>query len=395
MLTMEKPASTSLQRGFPQAEFEQRTSRVQAAMHQARLDALLVTTEPEVRYFSGFHTQFFESPTRPWFVVVPLEGKPIAVIPEIGLAGMQATWLDSIHTWPSPQPGDDGISLLASVLNALPTRFGQLGLPLGPESILRMPAADVKTLADAISLEVADCAQMLLSLRFIKSRAEIEKVRRACEITSEAFAALAQNMAVGDTEIEIGRRLRIDLLQRGADNTPFLVAGSGPGGYDSIIMGPTEKRLAPGDVLIIDTGTVYDGYFCDFDRNFAFGQLAEDAQRANEALYRATDAGFATARPGVPMSEVWSAMWQVLEAGGALGNSVGRMGHGLGMQLTEWPSVRPDDYTVLEAGAVITLEPGMTFAPGRQLVHEENIVITQDSAEYLTHRANPEMPVVS
>ena len=88
-------------------------------------------------------------------------------------------------------------------------------------------------------------------------------------------------------------------------------------------------------------------------------------------------------------------MWQVLEAGGALGNSVGRMGHGLGMQLTEWPSVRPDDYTVLEAGAVITLEPGMTFAPGRQLVHEENIVITQDSAEYLTHRANPEMPVVS
>ena len=387
--------SASLQRGFPQAEFEQRTSRVQAAMHQARLDALLVTTEPEVRYFSGFHTQFFESPTRPWFVVVPLEGKPIAVIPEIGLAGMQATWLDSIHTWPSPQPGDDGISLLASVLNALPTRFGQLGLPLGPESILRMPAADVKTLADAISLEVADCAQMLLSLRFIKSRAEIEKVRRACEITSEAFAALAQNMAVGDTEIEIGRRLRIDLLQRGADNTPFLVAGSGPGGYDSIIMGPTEKRLAPGDVLIIDTGTVYDGYFCDFDRNFAFGQLAEDAQRANEALYRATDAGFATARPGVPMSEVWSAMWQVLEAGGALGNSVGRMGHGLGMQLTEWPSIRPDDYTVLETGAVVTLEPGMTFAPGRQLVHEENIVITQDGAEYLTHRASPEMPVVS
>jgi Xaa-Pro aminopeptidase len=364
-------------------------------MHQARLDALLVTTEPEVRYFSGFHTQFFESPTRPWFVVVPLEGKPIAVIPEIGLAGMQATWIDSIHTWPSPQPGDDGISLLASVLNALATRFGRLGLPLGPESVLRMPAADVNTLTDAISFEVADCAQMLLSLRFIKSTAEIEKVRRACEITSEAFAALAQNMAIGDTEIEISRRLRIDLLQRGADNTPFLVAGSGAGGYDSIIMGPTEKRLAPGDVLIIDTGTVYDGYFCDFDRNFAFGQLAEDAQRANEALYRATDAGFATARPGVPMSEVWSAMWQVLEAGGALGNSVGRMGHGLGMQLTEWPSIRPDDYTVLETGAVVTLEPGMTFAPGRQLVHEENIVITQDGAEYLTHRASPEMPVVS
>ena len=87
-------------------------------------------------------------------------------------------------------------------------------------------------------------------------------------------------------------------------------------------------------------------------------------------------------------------MWSVLEAGGALGNSVGRMGHGLGMQLTEWPSVRAGDDTPLSPGAILTLEPGMTFAPGQQLVHEENIVITEEGAEYLTVRAPLEMSMV-
>ncbi|MBT3972588.1 MAG: M24 family metallopeptidase, partial [Acidiferrobacteraceae bacterium] len=61
---------------------------------------------------------------------------------------------------------------------------------------------------------------------------------------------------------------------------------------------------------------------------------------------------------------------------------------------TEWPSIHPDDQNVLEPGAVITLEPGMIFAPGRQLVHEENIVITENGAQYLTRRAPPEIPVI-
>ena len=179
-----------IERGFSPAEFEQRTATVQSLMHDARLDAVLVTTEAEIRYFTGFHSQFFESPTRPWFVVVPAEGKPIAVIPTIGESGMAATWIDDIHTWPSPRPADDGISALASTISSLPTCHGRLGMPLGPESLLRMPAGDAKKLADAIPHEVVDCAEMLLRQRFVKSPAEIEKIRRACQITSDAFEAL-------------------------------------------------------------------------------------------------------------------------------------------------------------------------------------------------------------
>jgi len=119
-------------RGFPQAEFEARTATTQQWMLDIKLDALIVTTEAEIRYHTGFHTQFFESPTRPWFLVIPAEGKPIAVIPTIGESGMQATWIDQVHTWPAPRPADDGVSLLQSTIKDLPRRFGRVGMPMGP-----------------------------------------------------------------------------------------------------------------------------------------------------------------------------------------------------------------------------------------------------------------------
>ena len=87
------------QRGFSQSEFEKRTERAQRKMNEEKLDAILLTTEPNVRYFSGFLTQFWQSPTRPWFLIVPREGGLIAVIPEIGRTGMESTWVSDIRTW--------------------------------------------------------------------------------------------------------------------------------------------------------------------------------------------------------------------------------------------------------------------------------------------------------
>lgn len=359
------------------------------------LDAILITTEPDVRYYTGFFTQFWQSPTRPWFVLLPLVGKPIAVIPEIGAAGMASTWVDAIHTWPAPRSDDDGISLLAGVIATLPKRFGRMGVPLGHESSLRMPAGDYPRLLQKMPpAEIIDVSLLLHQVRYVKSPAEIEKIHHICELTSDAFAALPLSLKAGESERQNCHRMLIDLLERGADGTPYLIAGSGPGGYDSIIMGPTDRILEKGDVLIIDTGSTFDGYFCDFDRNFAFGNADDDLRRAYDVVYQATDAGFSVAKPGATTSDIWAAMWSVMEAGGALGNSVGRLGHGLGIELTEWPSNTAEDQTVLEPGVVLTLEPGMEFAPGKQMVHEENIVITENGAEYLSRRAAPELPVI-
>lgn len=383
-------------RGFDLAEFEGRTQRAQRLMVEQNIDALLLTTEPNVRYFSGFHSQFWESPTRPWFLIVPLEGRPIAVIPEIGVAGMADTWIEDIRCWPAPQPEDDGISLLTAALSEQAKRFGRIGVAQGHETHLRMPLADFARLKDRLgNLEIADSTQILRQLRNIKSPAEIEKIRYACQITSDGFEALPSLARIGDSERDACRKLRLDLLVRGADNSPYMIAGSGQGGYDNIIMGPTDRVLSKGDILIIDTGTTFDGYFCDFDRNFAFGPPTDEAKQAHDVVYRATEAGIEAANPGATTSDLAAVMWAILEAGGALGNAVGRLGHGLGMQLTEGPSHKPGDDTLLEPGMVITIEPGMEFAPGKLMVHEENIVITEAGAELLSRRAPPEMPVIS
>ncbi|MGI9310879.1 MAG: M24 family metallopeptidase [bacterium] len=393
-------APSSPPRGFPQDEFAARTEVLQRAMHRHRLDAVLLTTEPNVRYFSGFFTQFWESPTRPWFLLVPARGKPTAVIPEIGRSGMERTWIDDIRAWPSPRPCDDGVSLLIDCCTRLPRRFGRIGMTLGAESVVRMPPNDLTALRDALlnqvaaKFEMVDAAELIHRQRMIKSPLEIEKIRHICELASASFEALPSFIEDGISEREICRRMRIDLLARGADATPYMIAASAPGGYDSVIMGPSDRHPARGDVLIIDTGSVWDGYFCDFDRNFAFGFAPDETHRANDTVWRATGAGFAAASPGATTSDVWRAMNEVLVAGGSLGNEVGRLGHGLGMQLTERPSNTRDDRTELAPGMVLTLEPGMTFAAGRQIVHEENIVVTEDGAQYLSRRAAPELVVL-
>ncbi len=383
-------------RGFTQSEFEARTERAQQMMRADEIDAMLLTTEAHVRYFSGFLTQFWQSPTRPWFLLIPLKGKPIAVIPTIGVAGMQHSWVDDIRSWSSPQPQDDGISLLLSTIRELPRRFGRLGMTLGKESYLRMPARDYRHLeAELTNMELTDCAELMLQLCSKKSTAEVEKIRYVCELTSDSFNALPGFARLGQSEREIVRTMRVDLLGRGADHTPYIVSASGKDGYGDIIMGPGDRKPESGDVLIIDTGTVYDGYFCDFDRNFAFGHASDKSRQAYQTVFRSTDAGLEAARHGATTTDVWQAMWSVLEAGGAQGNDVGRMGHGLGAQLTEWPSLTASDNTSLEAGMVITLEPGMEFEPGKLMVHEENILITDSGAELLSKRAAAELPVIT
>ncbi|MBT3807405.1 MAG: aminopeptidase P family protein, partial [Desulfobacula sp.] len=327
-----------LERGFEDSEFEMRTLRAQKMMAEHKLDAIFLTTEPNVRYFSGFFTQFWESPTRPWFLIVPLTGKPIAVIPEIGASGMAATWIDDIHTWASPNPADDGISLVADILNNIPCRYGRIGATLGMESYLRMPFNDFMDLSSRLKdTAFVDIATQIHRLRSIKSKAEIEKIRKACEIAHIGFANIPDHARIGQTERDICKQMRIDMLHAGADIIKYLISGSGPDGYDSIIMGPTDRQLNMGDVLIIDVGAVYDGYFSDFDRNFAFGRPSDATLKAYTAVYEATDAGFKAARPGATTSDVYTAMWSVMEQAGALGNDVGRLGHGLGIQLTEWP----------------------------------------------------------
>lgn len=382
-------------RGFTKEEFATRTERAQAHMAAKGLSGLLLMTEAELRYFSGFHTLFWQSPTRPWFLFVPASGKPIAIIPEIGAALMRQTWVEDIRTWNAPQPHDDGISLLTDLLTPLARTGAKVGLMKGHETALRMPLGDYEQLLAGLpGLQFTDATGIVRALRMVKSEAEIEKLTHICNIGSNTFARLPDFAHEGMPLEEVFRAYRVEALSQGADDVPYLVGGANLGGYQDVISPPSRRPLQSGDILMLDTGATWDGYFCDFDRNFAITRADDLSRRAYDVLWRATEAGLATALPGMRCHELFHAMQVVISEMNDQVGDIGRFGHGLGMQLTEWPSHAAFDDTLIEENMVLTLEPSLSYGDGRIMVHEENIVVRANGAELLSHRAAPELPVI-
>lgn len=380
---------TSPTRGFPVEDYQQRVKAAQDHMAQADLDVLLLTTEPEVRYFTGFLSRFWESPTRPWFILLPQTGAPVAVIPSIGAHLMGQTWIDDIRTWRSPNYDDDGITLLADTIGELLPHNGKIGVPSGIESHLRMPLTCWEALKSTIEPHVmVSDHDIMRTLRMIKSKREIEKIRAACAVADRSFARVQEIARAGVYVEDVFRQFQILCLEEGADWVAYLAGGAGPGGYGDVIAPAASKPLEDGDVLMLDTGVVFDGYFCDFDRNFAVYDVSRAVDNAYARLLEATDRAFALARPGITAAELFHCLNRIV-AGGEV---AGRLGHGLGMQLTEWPSLIAADQTVLMPGMVLTLEPGIEINPGQTLVHEENIVITETGAEYLSTPAPQRLP---
>ena len=381
-------------RGFPVAEFQARTARIQATMADHDLAALLLTTEPHIRYFTGFLTRFWESPTRPWYLVVPATGDPIAVIPSIGAHLMGQSWISDIRTWAAPDYTDDGIGMLADTVRQMVPDKGQIGIPDGMETHIRMPLADLNRLKLQIGRRdiVTDHGAMRRA-RLVKTDAEIGKIEHACAIAGRGFARVPEIASAGVPLETVFRKFQMLCLDEGADWVPYLAGAAGQGGYGDVISPATETPIAQGDVLMLDTGLVWDGYFCDFDRNFSVGAPSSAVQSAHHRLIDATHAGHAAARPGATAADLFHAMNTVLTGGEGV-SEAGRLGHGLGMQLTEWPSLIPADDTVLEPGMVLTLEPGITLPDGQIMVHEENIVIRDGTADYLSLAAASDIAVL-
>ncbi len=379
---------------FPAAEFRGRIARMQAEIAVSGIDALLLTTAPDIFYVTGFLTRFWESPARPWFVLVPGAGDPVAVIPAIGEDLMRRTWLTDIRTWASPNPADEGVTLLADAIAGLVPRSGRLGVPMGTETHLRMPLGDYLRLVPLIApRNVVDGTAPLHRTREIKTAAEAARLREVCQIAARAFARVPEIAGPGQPLDGVFRGVQALCLQEGADWVSYVAGGAGQGGYGDVISPAEARPLVQGDLLMLDTGAVRGGYFCDFDRNWAIGRADDTLRRAHDTLFAATEAGIDAARPGATAQDVHAAIAARIRADGAepLG---GRLGHGLGISLTEWPSFIPGDHTVLRAGMALTIEPGLQIAPGRIMVHEENILLNDAGPELLSPRAPADLPVL-
>ena len=384
----------TLDYGFSTEEFEIRFERAQELLYKNKLDALLITIPSNLRYFTGIDTNFWESPTRPWFLVVPLFGNPIAIIPEIGEKLFKKTFIKDIHTWPSPNLKGDDISPLKSLLETLPSRFGAIGAELGKEMSIRMPTIDFKLLQDNFKFDIVDGASLIWALRSVKTLNEIKKIEKVAQIVSEVFCVLPTFISASDSERDVAKKVTKEILKGGVDSIPYLPVVSGRGGVSQIIGNPTDKLISSGDFLFIDTGATFDGYFCDFDRNFAIGTASDELKRSNEILWHATEEGIKNLVPGAKTQDVWKKINKKIEDFGFLVRGEGRYGHGVGLQLTEPPSISSFDNAIIQENMVLTIEPSIEYKPGKIIVHEENVFVSKDGPILLTKRAPRELPII-
>jgi len=147
---------------------------------------------------------------------------------------------------------------------------------------------------------------------------------------------------------------------------------------------PTERKLAAGDLLVIDWGASAAGYFADITRTFAVGEVEEELAKVHRIVQEANAAGRAAVRAGATCGSVDDAARSVIQAAGYGEYFIHRTGHGLGMEIHEEPYMRAGNEMVLEPGMTFTIEPGI-YLPGRGGVRiEDNMVVTEDGGESLT-----------
>ncbi|WP_407151111.1 M24 family metallopeptidase [Bradyrhizobium sp. ORS 86] len=389
---------------FSQREYEDRVEQARRLMKQYAFDALLVTSEYNLRYFVGEISSTPHQTTRPRFLLIPLSGDVVGIVPTgIEEFYKETTWVKNCRSWPSPNPEDEGISTLIKAFRDLLPKHAKIGTELGAESRLGMPVADFLRLVDAIKPQTfADASDPIFTpLRMIKSPAEIDRIRIVNRIVSEAFDNLAPKLRHGMTERDACRLFELECFTRGADKTTRIQGVSGRGGYTRYYGAPSDKVLSDEDLLFIDAGCLFDYYWSDFDRHYSFGAPDPHTENAYRVVWDATEAGIAAVKPGIPICDVFAAMSDVLSGSKNRGKAttIGRMGHSMGLWMPEPPSVHPDDKTILEPGLVINIEPSTAYpsyfdGSPKVMVHEEVVVVTDNGVELLTSRAPRTIPVV-
>jgi Xaa-Pro aminopeptidase len=248
-----------------------------------------------------------------------------------------------------------------------------------------LPYALYRALSEAGVDAVPTSAGHVESLRAVKDGDEIACMRRAAALSDEVFAALAEERFSGRSESELAWWIERSFREAGAEGVSFeAVVGAGATAASPHAV-PGDEPIEAGVLVVVDAGCVLDGYCSDCTRTFAVGELSERQQELYALCLEAQLAGLDAVAPGVHGRDADAASRSLIEArdlGWAYGHG---MGHGVGLQIHEAPTLRRESTDVLEAGNVVSVEPGIYIPDESVGVRIEDLVlVTDDGRERLT-----------
>jgi len=342
------------------------------------LDAVYVTKPVSIAYLTGFHAEPFERlmalavrPDRATLIVPAIEQEKARRHAD---SAEVVSWRD----------GEDAYSLVRTALEGC--------VELGVEKEhLTLHAADL-LVARTAAREMVDVSPEIRRLRRIRNQDELDKLARAGSITDAATQKILEQLRPGQTELEVSVLIGAAIGEQGGTLSFESLVQSGP---NSALphMHPTSRKLDAGDFVLLDFGGAFDGYRADTTRMAVIGVPTARHREIHSLVLAAHDAAIAAVRAGTTTGTVDAAARQVIDAAGMGDRFFHRTGHGLGLEAHEDPSLDPGSATVLEAGMVFTVEPGI-YIPGWGGVRIEDDMVVEPAGCRLLTNADRSLRVI-
>jgi len=378
---------------FTREEFETRYARTRALMAEKNLDAMLITERLNYQYYTGHRSeQCAVDKIRSYMFVLPKDGDPTLITMPFEVAQVEQTsFITDIRTTGGLTGHPE---FIVGVLKDLGLSKARIGAELGREQYLGISYLGLREVMKGLpGSRFIDAADIILKVRNVKSPREIEYLRRASMISAQAQKKTLREVRAGMTENEVARILRQNLVANGAEKISLLCVLSGAN-ERGIVLLPTDRVIRKGETLGFDVGVSYRGYWSDLARTASVGEPSEALSEFYGWMMRLRHDCDMQLRAGKTPAHVIEVVDRYLAGRGLETMGVGRVGHGVGIETTEYPSLAAFEDVTFEVGNVFACNPNFSNALGF-INAEDNWAVTEGEPDPLSvPLADREIPLV-